>query len=189
MTINATGHSWGSTSFNSTTDIKVGKTGSTSTDGTKYKGYISFPALDKTIVIKSIKLVVYRIDTYAAHTLSFGSSSSNSWSATLNWSKNYSITSGANAKTLDISEFTSILQGYAGAWHIHIQHGSGTNSYSEFNWATSANRPRLVIEYECATVWYRNGSTWVRCLVYYRNGSSWVQCIPYYRNGSTWVQV
>jgi hypothetical protein len=182
-----TAYRWGSSSYNSSTDIKVGKTGSTSSDGTKYRGYIRFPALDSTWVIKSIKLVVKRIDSYSAHTLSFGVSSSNAWGATRDWSKNYSISSGTNNKTLDITECKSIVQGYGSTWYVHILHGSGSNSYTEFD--GTSGTPYLVVEYEFATVYYHVGGAWQTCLVYYHNGAGWLQCIPYYNSGGTWVQV
>lgn len=44
ITLYATDHNWGSSSYNSVTDIKVGKTGSTSSDGTKYRGRVKFDA-------------------------------------------------------------------------------------------------------------------------------------------------
>ena len=47
----------------------------------------------------------------------------------------------------------------------------------------------MTVTYTDATVWYRNGSTWVQCAVWYRNGSTWVQCVPWYNSGGTWIRV
>jgi hypothetical protein len=83
------------------------------------------------------------------------------------------------------------MQGFGTAWYLHIRHGSGTNSYTEFNGDEDANskKPQLIIVYDLATVWYRNGDSWVECEVWYRNGDAWVKVIPYYNSGGTWIQV
>ncbi len=47
----------------------------------------------------------------------------------------------------------------------------------------------LTVEYLDPTVWYHNGSGWVRCAVWYCNQGAWVQCVPWYRTGGAWVRV
>ena len=41
-TITGSNTVWGTSSYSSTTDLKVGKTGSTSSDGNKYRGRVTF---------------------------------------------------------------------------------------------------------------------------------------------------
>jgi len=82
---------WGSSSFNSTTDLKVGKTGSSSSDGTKYKGRLTFDAIPSNWIIRSVTLKLNRIDSYNAHTLLFGGSTSGGFSASLAFSFTQSI--------------------------------------------------------------------------------------------------
>jgi hypothetical protein len=91
-----------------------------------------------------------RTDSYATHVLQFGSNASNSWSSksVLDWKADFSIPSGTGTKSWDLTAHKDILQGYTGTWYLQVQHGSGTNSYSEFNGGTGSTSPRLVIEYE-----------------------------------------
>lgn len=44
VTVYSSNQVWGTSSFGSSTDLKVGKTGSTSSDGTKYRGRMTFEA-------------------------------------------------------------------------------------------------------------------------------------------------
>ena len=182
---------WGSSSFNSTSDLKVGKTGSSSSDGTKYKGRLTFAAVPSSWIIRSITLKLYRIDSYNAHTLEFGGSTSGGFSASLAFSLDKSISKGTGTKSIDLTAYAASIKGFGGTWYLHIRHGSGTNSYTEFNGDEDATskKPQLVIVYDMATVWYRRGDTWIECEVYYRNGSEWVKVIPYYNSGGTWIQV
>ena len=182
---------WGSSSFNSTTDLKVGKTGSSSSDGTYYRGRIKFAAIPKHWVIQSITLRLNRIDSYSSHTLTLGGSTGTGFSASLAFSLNKSFGSGTGTKNTDLTAHAATIQGFGGTWYIHVRHGSGTNSYTEFSGDERSNslKPALIITYVLATVWYNNGGTWVECLVYYHNGTEWVQCIPYYNSGGTWIQV
>lgn len=88
-----------------------------------------------------------RIDSYNTHTLKIGSSSSGAWGVSLDWSRNISVSSGVGSKNWDITEYKSQIGAYSTAWYIHISHGSGTNSYSEFE-GDGSNRPYVVIEYQ-----------------------------------------
>ena len=190
-TIYTTACVWGSSSFNSSTDLKVGKTGSSSSDGTKYKGRITFAAIPANWIIKKITLKLNRIDSYAAHTLLFGGSTGSGFSATLSFSFTKSISKGTGSKTLDLTTYAKTIQGFGTTWYIHVRHGSGSNSYSEFSGdeRSTSLKPQLVIEYEEATVYVNVAGTWKQCLVYYNNNGTWVQCIPYYNSGGTWKQV
>lgn len=80
-TISSSNNLWGSSSYSSSTDLKVGKTGSTSSDGTKYRGRVTFGRLPQNVIITSVTLSMKRIDDYSAHTLNVGSSSSGTWGA------------------------------------------------------------------------------------------------------------
>lgn len=90
-----------------------------------------------------------RIDDYSAKTLSIGSSASGTWGADRDWSKNISVSSGKNRKSWDLTDYADAMQSYSENWFLHIQHGSGSNSYCEFE-GDSTGRPRLVIEYQQA---------------------------------------
>lgn len=70
---------------------------------------------------------------------------------------------------------------------IHNGETSSSSGYST-NYARVTSCV-ITVTYMDATVWYRNGSTWVQCAVWYRNGGTWVQCVPWYRSGNTWVRV
>lgn len=178
---------WGSSSFNSTTDLKVGRTSS----DTYYKGRVKFAAIPANWVIQSITLRLKRIDSYTTHTLLFGGSTGTGFSASLSFSLNQSISSGTGTKSINLTPYASIIQGFGATWYIHVRHGSGSNSYSEFNGdedSTSA-KPQLVITYVLGTVWYSNAGIWVECEVWYCNAGTWLKVIPYYNSGGTWVQV
>lgn len=73
---------WGASSFNSTGDLKVGRT----SENKYYKGRITFSSIASIERIKSVKLLITRIDSYADHTLTFGGSSSDAFSAVLDFS-------------------------------------------------------------------------------------------------------
>jgi hypothetical protein len=178
---------WGSSSFNSTTDLKVGRTSS----DTYYKGRVKFAAIPASWVIQSITLKLKRIDSYTTHTLLFGGSTGTGFSASLSFSFNQSISSGTGTKSINLTPYASIIQGFGATWYIHVRHGSGSNSYSEFNGDEDSTsvKPQLVITYVLGTVRYHNGTQWVECVVYYHNGTEWIQCIPYYNSGGTWIQV
>lgn len=62
---------------------------------------------------------------------------------------------------------------------------STSTSYSA-NYARVTSCTITVI-FRDALVWYRKGSTWIRCAVWYRYNGVWVQCVPWYRSGNTWV--
>lgn len=177
---------YGSTSYNTKTSvINVGKNSS----GTYYYAYLRFAALPRNAVISSMKLTLYRTDTYQAVTLKFGCSASNAFGATLDKTVNLSVSNGANKKTLDITSLANTAKAYTGTyWYLHISHGSGSYSLAVFN-SSSNTYMYVTIVYTLGTVWYFNGTEWVECLVYFRSEGAWVQCIPYYNSGGSWVQV
>ena len=142
----STGPRWGDSSFNSSTaSLKVGKSGTAT-----YYGYVGFPALNPAWTIKSITFKMNRTDSYSTHVLQFGSSSSNAWGSkgTQDWKADFSVSSGTGTKSWSLTAYKDILQGYTGTWYLHVQHGSGSNSYTEFNGGTGSTSPRLVVEYE-----------------------------------------
>ena len=144
------GARWGSSGFTSNTDyLYVGKSGTAT-----YYGRIGFPAINKTWYIKSIKLRMRRIDGYSSKALKVGSRDDSSWDykTSTDFTKNISVSSGTNTKEWDLTAYKGILQGYTGTWYLHVRHGSGDNSYCEFSGGTSGSAPRLVIEYEEATM-------------------------------------
>ena len=47
----------------------------------------------------------------------------------------------------------------------------------------------MTVTYIDATVWYRNGGVWTRCVVWYCLNGTWVQCVPWYNSGGIWVRV
>ena len=146
----STGPRWGDSSFNSSTaSLKVGKSGTAT-----YYGYVGFPALNPAWTIKSITFKMNRTDSYSTHVLQFGSSTSNAWGSkgTQDWKADFSISSGTGTKSWSLTAYKDILQEYTGTWYLHVQHGSGTNSYTEFNGGTGSSSPRLVIEYEDSSV-------------------------------------
>ena len=146
-----TGPRWGDTGFTSSTSkLYVGKSGTTT-----YYGYVGFPAINPAWTIKSISFRLKREDTYSTHVLQFGSSTSNAWGSkgTQDWKADFSVSSGTGTKSWDLTAYKDILQGYTGTWYMHVQHGSGTNSYTEFTGGTgSSPAPRLYIEYEDSSV-------------------------------------
>ena len=146
----STGPRWGDSSFNSSTaSLKVGKSGAST-----YYGYVGFPALNPTWAVKSITFKMNRTDSYSTHVLQFGSSTSNAWGSkgTQDWKADFSVASGTGTKSWSLTAYKDILQGYTGTWYLHVQHGSGSNSYTEFNGGTGSSSPRLVIEYEDSSV-------------------------------------
>jgi hypothetical protein len=171
---------WGSSSFNSTTDLKVGKTGSSSSDGTFYKGRIKFAAIPKSWVIQSITLRLNRIDSYSGHTLTLGGSTGTGFSASLSFSLNKSFSSGTGIKNTDLTAHA------ANDSELSAAHGTSTfdtapaptpTPSSRANERSNSLKPALIITYVLGTVWYHNGTQWVECLVYYHNGTERIQCI------------
>jgi hypothetical protein len=129
--------------------LYVGKSGTAT-----YYGYVGFPRIDPTWTITAIYFKLNRTDSYSSHVLQFGSSTSNSWSlkGTQDWKADFTISSGTGTKTYNLTAYKDILQGYTGTWYMHVQHGSGSNSYTEFTGGTGSSSPRLYIEYEDASV-------------------------------------
>lgn len=83
----------------------------------------------------------------------FGGSSSNAFSASLDFQTTLEISKGTGQKTIDLTPYASTIQGYSGTWYIHVRHGSGSNSYSEFNGDEDSTsvKPQLYIEYTSFT--------------------------------------
>ena len=153
---------WGASSFNSTRDLKVGRTSS----NTYYRGRVAFAAIPKSWVIQSITLRLNRIDSYNSHTLLFGGSTGTGFSTSLSFAFNQAIYKGTGAKWIDLTPYASIIQGFGATWYIHVRHGSGSNSYSEFNGDEDSTsvKPALIITYVLGTVCYYNGTQWVSAL-------------------------
>lgn len=148
--ITSTGPRWGDSAFNSsTTSLKVGKSGTSS-----YYGYVGFPRLNPAWYIKSVKLRMKREDTYSTKVLQLGSNQSSAWGdkGSLQWSKDYCIPSGTGTKEWDLSAYKSFLPDYAGTWYLQVRHGSGDNSYCEFAGGITSSSPRLIVEYEEASL-------------------------------------
>lgn len=145
QTLDSKKSAWGASGYTSTSDFKVGKTG----DGTIYKGRLTFGPLPSGIIITSIKLTMNRIDSYNSHTLKFGVSKSDAWGAQTDDAVNVMVKSGKGSKNLNLSGLAQTLAGYtSGNWYMHVTHGSGSNSYSEFS---GGNDPTLTVTYEYAS--------------------------------------
>ncbi|MGJ4851305.1 DUF859 family phage minor structural protein [Bacillota bacterium Meth-B3] len=156
VTINtSTGPRWGDSGFSSSTEyLKVGKSGTAT-----YYGRFGFPAINKSWYIKSVKLRMKRVDSYSSKTLKVGSRPDADWDTKTqtDFTLSISVSSGENTKEWDLTAYKAVLQGYAGTWYMHVRHGSGDNSYCEFSGGTGSSSPRLVIEYEEATLTVPNG--------------------------------
>ena len=151
VTINtSTGPRWGDSGFSSSTEyLKVGKSGSAT-----YYGRFGFPAINKSWYIKSIKLRMKRVDSYSSKVLKVGSRPDADWGSKTStaFTQEIAVSSGENTKEWNLTAHKAILQGYTGTWYMHVRHGSGDNSYCEFQGGTGSSSPRLVIEYEEATL-------------------------------------
>lgn len=145
-TIYTTDVVWGASSFSSTGDLKVGKTNADK----YYKGRIKFGTMSDEWRISSVKLYLTRIDSNNAHTLKFGGSSSDGFNSTLDFSVDVTIPKGTGQNVIDLTSYIDTIQGYQSDWYIHVRHGSGSNSYTEFNGdeADDSVKPQLVVEYE-----------------------------------------
>jgi len=116
------------------------------------RGRVGFAPLDKSWYIKSIKLYMNRTDGYAGKTLKVGTSLSSAWGAALDWSQNIYASKGTGAKAWDLTAYKDILQGYSDGFYFHFTHGSGDSSYCEWTAGSGSGAPRLVVEYEEATL-------------------------------------
>ena len=187
VTLYATACVWGVSSFDSTNGLNVGLMSS----GQSNRGRLTFAAIPKSWAIRSIVLKLWRTDTYNSHTLLFGCAPGTGFNTTLSVSANAAVSDGTGSKSIDLTAFAAVIRQFGKTWYIHLRHGSGSNSYSEFtgNEGSTARKPQLFIEYVEAAVWYNNGGTWQKCLVYYCNNGTWVQCLPYYNSGGTWKPI
>ncbi len=79
---------------------------------------------------------------------------------------------------------------YDGNCTLVIYNGEKCSSSQEYstNYARITAITMTVYYENDATVWYYNGSQWVRCNVYYCHGGSWIQVTPYYNSGGTWIR-
>jgi len=151
--LNTTGCYRGTSSYSSNdSPFMLGKTA----DYTE-RGRVGFSPIDKSWYIKSIRLYMNRTDTWAGKTLKVGTSLSNAWGASLGWSANIYAGKGTGAKSWDLTTYKDILQGYAGTFHFHFTHGSGDSSYCEWKSGSGSSAPRLVVEYEEATLTVPSG--------------------------------
>lgn len=146
--LNVTGCYRGTSSYSSNASpFMLGKTA----DYTM-RGRVGFNAIDASWYIKSIKLYMNRTDGYAGKTLKVGSSLSNAWGAALDWSQNIYASKGTGAHSWDLTAYKDILQGYSSGFYLHFNHGSGDSSYCEWTAGSGSGAPRLVVEYEDATL-------------------------------------
>lgn len=178
---------WGAGSFNSTTDLKVGLSSTNN-----YRGRCTFSSIPEYWNIKTMILHLYRIDTYNAHDLLLGGSSSSNYDATLDFSFLYTFSRGQNVHhNLSIIDYAKTIQKYKTDWYLHIRHGDGSNSYTEFSGNERANeyKPYIYIEYEDALVYYGKENNWKSCILYYGSNGEWQQVIPYYGINNEWKQV
>jgi hypothetical protein len=115
---------------------------------------VGWGPLDPTWYIKSIKLYMNRTDTWAGKTLKLGANQSGEYAdrGIVDWSQNIYASTGTGAKSWDLTAFKAILQGYPGTWYLHFDHGSGDSSYCEWTAGSGSSAPRLVVEYEEATL-------------------------------------
>lgn len=116
------------------------------------RGRVGFAPIERSWYIKSIKLYMNRTDGYAGKTLKVGTSLSSAWGAALDWSLNIYASKGTGAKAWDLTAYKDILQGYASGFYFHFTHGSGDSSYCEWTAGSGGSAPRLVVEYEEATL-------------------------------------
>lgn len=178
---------WGNGSYNNTSDLKVGKTGSSS-----YRGRIRFPSLGiPNAIIQSITFRMNRIDEYSNKNLKLRVTYDSSYGASGQYSRDISVSGGRNMKEWSLTAAKDIIQAYTGSWYIHILPSSDDNSYCEFagDEDTDSRKPRVAVVYENATVDYYIEGGWQKCLVNYYKDGVWVQCIPYIYKDGAWVQV
>lgn len=148
--INSTGTKWGTSGYTNGSDpFTLGRTA-----GYTCKGRFGFEPLNPSWYIKSIKLYMKRVDGYSSKVLKVGTNNSSSYDTrtTLDWSQNISVPSGESTKSWDLTAYKAIMQSYTTTWYFHFDHGSGDSSYCQFTAGTASNSPRLVIEYEEATL-------------------------------------
>jgi hypothetical protein len=148
----STGPRWGSSSFSSSTaSLKVGRTSTT-----YYRGRIGFPSVGAAVSglgdVTSIKLYMNRTDEYSSKVLEIGICTSADWSPAFDQAKDISISTGTGSKNWDLTSWASTILGYDSTWYLHVRHGSGTNSYCEFQGGTTGSCPRLVVGLNDSTV-------------------------------------
>ena len=146
--LNTTGTKWGTSSYsNGNSPFTLGRTADYTC-----RGRVGWGPLDPTWQITSIKLYMNRTDGYAGKTLKIGSSVDTAWGATLDWSQNIYASTGTGVKSWDLTAYKTILQAYTCTWYLHFNHGSGDSSYCEWTAGSGSSAPRLVVEYEEATL-------------------------------------
>ena len=148
--LNATGTKWGTSGYtNEASPFTLGRTADYTC-----RGRVGFAALNPAWYIKSIRLYMNRTDGYAGKTLKLGANQSGDYAnrGMLDWSLNLYASKGTGAKSWDLTVYKAILQGYPGIWYLHFDHGSGDSSYCEWTAGSGSGAPRLVAEYEEATL-------------------------------------
>lgn len=148
--LNSTGTRWGTSGYTNSSDpFTLGRTADYTC-----KGRVGFDALPASWYIKSIKLYMKRVDGYSSKVLKIGTNSDSSYEnrTALDWSQNISVSSGTDTKSWDLTAYKSILQGYTTTWYFHFDHGSGDSSYCQFTAGSGSSAPRLVVEYEEASI-------------------------------------
>jgi len=141
---------FGDSAFDTTSRLQSGRTSA----DTYYYAILPFAAIDPSWRIISLKLIMRREDTYSTFTQRFGSNESGAWANrnALDWNANFSVSSGTNTKTWDLTAYADTINGYAGTWYLHLAHGSGSVSFCRWTQGTSGDAPRLEVEYEIASI-------------------------------------
>lgn len=159
--------------------------------GHNYRSVVQFPdLLLRDSVIQSIKFLINRIDTYGGRTTQMGFNQSTAWGSAILQSFSVGISSGTGVKTIDLTPYISLIQGFVGSWCIHTNR-DGNADFCQFNGdEDGTSGPRIVVTYENAVVEYYTSGAWQKALVYYRDSTgAWKQCIPYMYVNGAWVRV
>lgn len=159
--------------------------------GHDFKGILRFPdLLLQDAEIQSISLLLNRTDTYGAKDNYFGFTQDTAWNAVVTDSFHYQIPSGTGVKTIDLTPYKDKIKAFVGTWCIVANRyttGEFCSFYGDEDGATKA--PRLVVNYENATVEYYTSGGWQKCTVNYYKDGAWVKCVPYYYKDGAWVKV
>ena len=97
----------------------------------------------------------------------------------------YTLSASSNAALFNA--LAAYLKAGNSALVIYNGETSSSSGYSG-NFARVSS-VTITVTYANATVWYRNGNSWVECAVYYRLNGAWVRVVPYYNSGGTWIRV
>jgi hypothetical protein len=158
--------------------------------GHDFRGILRFPDLNlRDAVIRKISLLLRRTDTYSGKDNYLGFNQNTAWNATTVSDFHVYISSGTGTKTIDLTPYISLIQGYVGDWCI-IANRDTTGEFCSFDGdEDGANAPRLVVEYDRGMMHYYKDGAFKECGVHYFKDGAYKQCLPYvYRNG-LWVLV